>query len=215
MIKKEIYPKTKRLPNDGTTVCITEKCDGSNLAIFKLDSTLYIAQRKNIYDLAEAMQAGKSLYPGLYDFLDKHGIWLYENLYEGSAICGEWLGMGKLKYDWDKEFGSRYLMFAKARVSEDFRLENIQYNHDGFGWIFTGAGGDPVRPDFIAEVPIVANVHFLPDKASLDNLYASYADKVGRPVEGFVCEYNNSVMKYVRMHNGQLVDYDENTHKGE
>ena len=35
MIKKEIYPKTKRVSCSGEKVEITEKLDGSNLCIFK------------------------------------------------------------------------------------------------------------------------------------------------------------------------------------
>ena len=35
MIKKEIYPKTKRVSCSGQAVQITEKLDGSNLCIFK------------------------------------------------------------------------------------------------------------------------------------------------------------------------------------
>ena len=35
MIKKEIYPKTKRVSCTGEKVQITEKLDGSNLCIFK------------------------------------------------------------------------------------------------------------------------------------------------------------------------------------
>ena len=48
MIKKEIYPKTKRVSCVGDKVYITEKIDGSNMVIFKKDDLLYIAQRKNI-----------------------------------------------------------------------------------------------------------------------------------------------------------------------
>lgn len=44
MIKKEIYPKTKRIKNAGDKVYITEKLDGSNMCIFKKEGIVYIAQ---------------------------------------------------------------------------------------------------------------------------------------------------------------------------
>ena len=43
MIKKSIYPKTKRI-GDANTVVITEKLDGSNLAFFKKDGVIYIVK---------------------------------------------------------------------------------------------------------------------------------------------------------------------------
>ena len=53
MLKKEIYPKTKRVSCLGDKVYITEKLDGSNLCIFKKNEELYIAQRKNIINFSE------------------------------------------------------------------------------------------------------------------------------------------------------------------
>ena len=51
MIKKEIYPKTKRASCMGDKVELTEKLDGSNLVIFKKNDELYIAQRNNIFKI--------------------------------------------------------------------------------------------------------------------------------------------------------------------
>ena len=48
MIKKSIYPKTRRVKIAGEKVYITEKLDGSNLVFFKKNDEVYIAQRKNI-----------------------------------------------------------------------------------------------------------------------------------------------------------------------
>lgn len=216
MIKKEIYPKTIRMPELGTKVHITEKLDGSNLCIFKKNGIIHVAQRSTIYTIEEALaeENRKALYSGLYEFLDKNGIWLTMNLCEGSAICGEWLGMGKIKYDWDKLFGSRFCMFAKARVNDEFTLESICYDHSLFGWIFTANGSDPAIPDFMAVVPVVEDVDWLPNKERLNALYDEYTAKVGRPVEGFVCSYAGSVMKYVRMKNNKVVEYFEKDHKG-
>ena len=50
MIKKEIYPKTQRVICEGAKIQITEKLDGSNLVIFKLNDDLYIAQRNTIFN---------------------------------------------------------------------------------------------------------------------------------------------------------------------
>lgn len=44
MIKKEIYPKTKRVSNLGDKIFITEKLDGSNLVFFKKEVS---SQSKN------------------------------------------------------------------------------------------------------------------------------------------------------------------------
>ena len=60
MIKKEIYPKTKRVSCAGDKVYITEKLDGSNLVFFKKDDELYIAQRKNIFKITE-LEDGKKV----------------------------------------------------------------------------------------------------------------------------------------------------------
>jgi hypothetical protein len=53
MIKKEIYPKTKRVSCKGDKVYLTEKIDGSNLVFFKKDDKLYFAQRNNIICIDE------------------------------------------------------------------------------------------------------------------------------------------------------------------
>ena len=53
MIKKEIYPKTKRVSCVGDKVYVTEKLDGSNLVFFKKDNELYFAQRNNIFKFDE------------------------------------------------------------------------------------------------------------------------------------------------------------------
>ena len=37
MLKKTLYPKTKRIPENGPLVTVTEKMDGENLTIFKLN----------------------------------------------------------------------------------------------------------------------------------------------------------------------------------
>lgn len=43
MKKIELYPKTQRISVDGEKIQITEKLDGSNLIIFKLNDEIYFA----------------------------------------------------------------------------------------------------------------------------------------------------------------------------
>ena len=93
MIKKEIYPKTQRLKINGDRVYVTEKLDGSNLVFFKKNDILYVAQRKSIFAIDEIEEVKGVLYKGLYQWLLDHKDVLREELNEGSAICGEWLGM--------------------------------------------------------------------------------------------------------------------------
>ncbi len=69
MIKKEIYPKTKRVNCEGDKIYITEKLDGSNLVILKKDDKLYFAQRKNIICIDELEENKDKLYKGLYQWL--------------------------------------------------------------------------------------------------------------------------------------------------
>ena len=201
MIKKEIYPKTQRVRCDGDKVYITEKLDGSNLVIFKKNDEVYVAQRKNIFKLSELEEAKNILYKGLYQWLLDNKDKLHE-IYEGSAICGEWLGMGQIKYTID-EFDKRYYMFAKARIDDDFKLSDFNYNHDDFHYIFESQE----IPNFIGIVPEVIEFNVLPNKRHLDTLYQKYCDKVGRKVEGFVINYRNIISKYVRIKNGKLQEH--------
>ena len=61
MIKKEIYPKTQRVICEGAKIQITEKLDGSNLVIFKLEEELYIAQRNTILNINEIEENKRSI----------------------------------------------------------------------------------------------------------------------------------------------------------
>lgn len=211
MIKKEIYPKTKRISVDGFKIQLTEKLDGSNLAIFKKNNVLYIAQRKTIFTLEEIEEVKQILYKGMYEWLKTNGEYLKEHLIEGSCVCGEWLGMGKLKYTVD-EFDKRLYMFAKANIDDEFNLYNLMYDHTLFKYPFD----NQELPSFIGEVPIIADIKVAPDKNMLDSIYSKYCVKVGgRNVEGIVINCNNLISKYVRMKNGKLVEYSDNDHKGD
>ena len=87
MIKKEIYPKTQRVACEGAKIEITEKLDGSNLVIFKAGDLIYIAQRNNIFEMAELVVNKDKLYKGLLGWIIDNGATLINELYEGSAIC--------------------------------------------------------------------------------------------------------------------------------
>jgi len=149
MIKKEIYPKTKRLSCEGDKIYITEKLDGSNLCIFKKDGKLYFAQRNNIFEFNELEENKDKLYKGLFQWLQDNKN-VFEDLHENSVVCGEWLGMGKIKYSVD-EFDKRFYMFAKANVDEDFNLYNLIYDHKLFIYPFQSQ----VIPNCIGIVPEV------------------------------------------------------------
>lgn len=201
MIKKEIYPKTKRLSCQGDKVYVTEKLDGSNLVFFKKNDTLYFAQRNTIYSFDEIEENKDKLYKGLYQWLSDNKQ-VFDDLHNNSAICGEWLGMGCLKYSVD-EFDKRYYMFAKANIDDDFNLYNLIYMHDLFVYPFQSQ----VIPKCIGIVPEVIELNVLPTKEHLDSIYDKYTNKVKRNVEGFVINYKNIITKYVRMKNGKLTEH--------
>ena len=202
MIKKEIYPKTQRLKIGGDRIYVTEKLDGSNLVFFKKNDILYVAQRKSIFAIDEIEEVKGVLYKGLYQWLLDNKDVLQKELYEGSAICGEWLGMGALKYA-TEEFDKKWYMFAKARVDDDFKLSDFNYYHENFIYPFESQ----VIPSFIGIVPEVVELDKLPNKDYLDSVYKMYCDRVNRNVEGFVINYHNIISKYVRMKNGKLQEH--------
>ena len=205
MIKKCIYPKTERVKVEQSNVCeITEKLDGSNLCILKKDNQLYIAQRNNIFSIEELEEIKEKgmLYRGLYEWLKENKETLIKELRNCSCLCGEWLGMGKLKYDVG-EFDKRYYMFAKANVNDDFSLYNMYYYHKLFKYPFESLE----IPNFIGIVPVAYELGIVPDKVKLDELYEKYTNKVNRNVEGFVVNYTNKITKYVRMKNGKLQEH--------
>lgn len=202
MIRKEIYPKTERVNVNGDKVQITEKLDGSNLCIFKKNDEVYIAQRKNIISFNELEENKDKLYKGLYQWCIDNKDILQKELLENSVLCGEWLGMGQLKYSVD-EFDKRFYMFAKANIDDNFDLYNIKYDHELFIYPFE----NQEIPNFISTVPVVAELNVIPNKEHLDSLYQKYCEKVSRRVEGFVVNYKNIISKYVRMKNGKLQEH--------
>ena len=208
MIKKEIYPKTERLSLKNV-VYITEKLDGENLTIFKKDNKIYVATRGCIINVTDDIETDKIfLYKGMYLWLKEHLDWITNNLYPNSAICGEWLGNGILKYS--KEMTeARFYMFAKAVVDEDISLQKIKYNHSLFRFPLTNINPEQELPDFIKVVPEVTVLQNIPTIDELNKLYEEYSNKVQRNVEGFVINFQDKICKYVRMKRGKLTEHFE------
>lgn len=200
MIKKTLYPKTKRVKYKNKVV-ITEKIDGSNIGFFKVNGELIIAQRNNIFLISELEENKQMLYKGLYGWLQENGEDLKNRLIEGSGFFGEWIGMGKIKYpDLDK----KVYMFAKANY-EKGEIKNLYYKHELFTYPFE----NQEFPEYIGIVPVVEEREELLNVEGLDLLYTHYSTRVGRNVEGFIIAQNNNVNKYVRMKNGKLQDHHE------
>jgi hypothetical protein len=198
MIKKKIYPKTERISCNGIPIVITEKLDGSNLCFFKLNDELYIAQRNNIFKYDELEQCKDKLYKGLYDWVEEH-IEELMGIRNKSVVCGEWLGMGKINYSFEK----RFFMFAKANIDENFELTKLYYSKDLFIYPFESLE----IPQCIGIVPFVGTTTIFPNKDDLDELYEKYVHYVERPVEGFVVNINNDIKKYIRKKNGKLEEH--------
>lgn len=201
MIKKEIYPKTKRVSCMGDKVELTEKLDGSNLVIFKKNDELYVAQRNNIFKINELEENKDKLYKGLLQWINDNRE-SFEDLHNDSAVCGEWIGMGQIKYPVD-EFDKRYYMFAKANMDDEFNLYNLIYDHNLFIYPFQSQE----IPKCMGIVPVVTELNIIPTKEHLDSIYEKYYKSVNRNVEGFVVNYKNIITKYVRMKNGQLREH--------
>lgn len=208
MFKISVYPKTQRY-NSQEKIIITEKLDGSNLVLFtdKENSDLYIAQRNTVIMLSEIEDAKDLLYKGLYQWLVTHGESIKKALMPERAICGEWLGMGKLKYDF--EDGSRFFMFAKGLVkdfngSPDTTVTSLVYNPDLLKYAFTAQ--EIMEP--IKVVPIVGYLDNTPGISDLDAIYDTYVNFVQRAVEGFIIiDKNQNIVKYVRHKNGKLTPH--------
>ena len=197
MIRKKIYPKTKRVGIERGVVTITEKLDGSNIGFFKLDGELIVATRNNIIKFSEIEEVRQILYKGMYEWLITSGDILKQQLLEKSGFFGEWLGMGKLKY---KDLDKRVYMFAKANIDTELDIRKICYKNELFIYPFL----NKEIPSFIGIVPIVKSYKNYPTIEELDNLYNIYKNDKERNVEGFIILQENHIKKYVRMKNGKL-----------
>lgn len=212
MEKRQIFGKTVRIGDGTFEWLLTEKLDGSNLCFFKWDGSVYVALRKNIInldDLADdpAYFEAEKLYKGLEEWIEEHYEDLDRQLLPGAAICGEWLGMGQIKYPKDV-FTKQYYMFAKARVDEtaplrDVELTRFNYDPEDFHYVFR----DDAIPDYIGVVPVVGRLRDTPTADVLDGIYDTYAANANRPVEGIVVtqkEVPDRRCKYVRRKGGKL-----------
>lgn len=159
-------------------------------------------REKTIIFWHELTEQKQLLYKGLFNWLVVNKEEL-EKLNEGSVICGEWLGMGVLKYYPDDGFNKRFYMFAKANIDEELSLYNIYYDHELFVYPFEGQQ----IPDCIGVVPVVDRLDHVPTKEELDEIYDRYMKSVERNVEGFVINYENTIKKYVRMKSGKLQEH--------
>ena len=201
MIKKTIYPKTQRTTGL-SEIIITEKIDGSNLTFFKYKDELYFAQRNFIFKLSELEEMKQKLYKGLYGWLVEYGKDLEEQLNNNSAICGEWVGMGRIKYGHAFD-DIKFLMFAKANVNDKLDLFNINYYQEFFIYPFV----DKDIPKYIGKVPVVFHLSKQPEIDDLNERYDFYTNLVNRNVEGFIINSGNSVSKYVRLKDGKLTEH--------
>lgn len=204
MIKsKEYYPKTKRI---GLTneVIVTEKLDGSNLGFAKVDGELYVMQRTQVFawkDLKEDTEARKKLYRGLYDWLSEHSCKLEADIFENAVVYGEWMQKGANVRYANTDIDKRFYMFAKANMDEDReRIVNLKYTQELFKWSFYSQE----VPEFIGVVPVVKIANNMLTISELDELYDEYVVEVGRPVEGFIINYNDYIQKYVRYKKGKF-----------
>lgn len=195
-----IYPKTKRFKHGGV-YNITEKMDGSNCTFYKHEDVLYVATRNQVFTLEEAKtQCGLK---GIRSWLIKYGEELESSICEGSAVVGEWLGEGRIKYDLTDDT-QRFYQFAKANLELDennevVQLRNILYKPILLHYPFI----DGERPRFIQTVPQVSIEQESPSIETLDKLYSNYCENIDRLCEGFIIEApDGSVSKYIRHKDG-------------
>lgn len=109
--------------------------------------------------------------------------------------------MGKLKYP---DLNKKIYMFAKANF-EDGKAKNIYYDSDLFMFPFI----NQEFPEYLGIVPEVKRYNQYPEVNTLNELYSSYSNELGRNVEGFIVIHNNDIKKYVRMKNGMIKDHHE------
>lgn len=210
MIKHTLYPKTTRVKNSAG-VTVTEKIDGSNLTFFKQFDKLFIAQRNYIYSLEESLNGELEKgteYKGLKGWLAEHGEHLEEMMHDKAAICGEWLGMGKIKYG--ERFDERFLQFAKANVELSEiglpRLGRLIYKDELFKYSFI----NQTIPDYIGTVPVACHWEVYPKIEDLNWFYEKYTEETESQVEGFiVINTDQTIKKYVRLKNGVLTEHKE------
>lgn len=193
-MQKSLYPKTSRITSE--PAIITEKLDGSNLWIFKLNWELIIAQRNNVFTFSELKNS-----QWLYKWLLR---WIQENvesidLLEWSWVFWEWIWMWQIWYNLPK----RFYIFAKANIDSNLDVSKINYDRSLFIYPFEKRE----IPDCMWVVPIVAETHETVSIHYLDKLYERYKEEKGSKVEWFIIIQNNSVSKYVRCKNWKETEH--------
>lgn len=193
-MKKTLYPKTPRVWVSATI--ITEKLDGSNLWIFKINWKLLIAQRNNCFYIDELE------WETLYKWL---AWWLKDNeskldLCEWSGVFWEWIWMWCI--DYENKLDKKFYIFAKANIDENLEVRNIIYRLDLLVFPFLSQ----TIPDCIWVVPVV-DIQPNATIKILDELYEIYSEKVWRKVEWFIINNNNVIKKYVRHKDGKASEH--------
>lgn len=158
MVKQTLFPKIKRMEIN-KKYQITEKLDGSNLGIAKINCNLYFCQRNTILNTFEIYDYRNVLYKNLENWIIENKEILLETLNDNTIIFGEWLGMGHIKY---KEFKNNFNIFAKAKIEyyyddivDDicFKINNLNYNLKEIKYAFK----NETIPNFISLVPTIDN----------------------------------------------------------
>lgn len=198
MIKMILYPKTTRFSEKEKGYVLTEKLDGSNLGIGRIDEQIYICQRNCVFTLKEVIDGANLEYKGLKDWLMEHKNDFKDLIYNKSIIFGEWLGMGKIKYLHLDKFKNRFYMFAKGRIvlnNDILELSNLVYDLDLLHYVFNAQE----FPNFISKVPYVDTIKDISIEC-LNLIYNDYINKENRKVEGFIIydKVSKSIRKYVR-----------------
>lgn len=205
--KKTLYPKTQRLGKEKVYIEITEKLDGSNLGIGKLDGELFVATRNNIFKAKDYNdpKVKQIMYKGLHPWLEANAAELENSLHEGSIIFGEWIAMGRIVYP--NEMKHNFYMFSKANIASfEEEVTNLYYKRELLAYPFV----DQVIPECIRLVPqLKIDFEYQGNPRELtieemDIIYDRYLEEVGRPVEGFIMNVNNNIKKYVRNKGGKI-----------
>lgn len=208
VVKTTLYPKTKRIGS--SLYQVVEKLDGSNIGFFKLNGSLIVAQRNNLYaidDIDNIEDLDKSImYKGLLEFLSKNGVDLLNSLNESSGFFAEWIGMGQIKYG--ESLPRKAYIFAKANIKlndlGEYEVYNLYWDRSLLIYPFI----NQEIPAYIGQPALIAEVEDVSIE-SLNVLYDNYVDKVDRPVEGFVImSQNGGITKYVRNKRGKLTPHE-------
>ena len=201
-----VYPKTKRISKTDFVWQITEKMDGSNLTFFKFDDDLYLATRNNVFNWTDEKPTSQDIqYKGLFVWMENYSKLLYEKLNNHEALFGEWLGMGKIKYE---DYFPQFNLFAYGYMhqNEDGKFEEGYINRD-LNKITDFLVEHDLNRDFIT-VPFVDYTDSLsPDL--IDWYYNKYRDEKAHEVEGFILTNLDSgeVRKYVRYKDGKMSEH--------